>query len=179
MLRNLWSFEYTCSNRWSCDQLFLNKSNSFCKKCFSVKKSAKNKRDLYGKNSLNHLTTVFHTSHFTFRNFICVVYWEFKYGMILKQAAIWSKGNESEVVKTNADTVERKAQSNFTTWVFLQKVQLWCSNCGIWEKMMAHWADKEHWSVREGPNFILKEIWDGERFNSTPYDDLLLVAKTC
>ena len=45
--------------------------------------------------------------------------------------------------------------------------------------MMTPWADKEHWSVREGPNFILKEICYGERFNSTPYDDLLLVANNC
>ena len=45
------------------------------------------------------------------------------------------------------------------------KVQLWCSNRGVCEKMMAHWGEKEHWLVGEGPNFILKEIWDGERFN--------------
>ena len=45
------------------------------------------------------------------------------------------------------------------------KVQLWCSNRGVCEKMMAHWGEKEHWLVGEGPNFILKEISDGERFN--------------
>ena len=56
VLENLWSFEYTCSNRWSCDQLFLNKNNIFWKKCSGLKKRMqlppKNKRDLYGKNSL-------------------------------------------------------------------------------------------------------------------------------
>ena len=88
VLQNLWSFEYTCSNRWSCDQIFLNKKNSFGKKCSGVEKSANNKRDLYGKNSLNHSTTVFHTNPFICRNFQRVVYREFKYGMILKQATI-------------------------------------------------------------------------------------------
>lgn len=83
---------------------FLNKNNSFGKKCLGVEKSANNKRDLYGKNSLNHSATVFYTNPFTLRNFQDV-YREFKYGMILKQATIKSKRNKSdEVVKTNADT---------------------------------------------------------------------------
>ena len=32
-------------------------------------------------------------------------------------------------------------------------------------KMMAHWDEKDHWINGVGANFILKEIWDGERFN--------------
>ncbi|XP_044180985.1 uncharacterized protein LOC122962134 [Acropora millepora] len=31
--------------------------------------------------------------------------------------------------------------------------------------MMGHWDENEHWIKGQGPNFILKEIWDGARFN--------------
>lgn len=45
------------------------------------------------------------------------------------------------------------------------KIQLWCANHTMCKKMMGHWDEKEHWIKGQGPNFILKEIWDGARFN--------------
>lgn len=45
------------------------------------------------------------------------------------------------------------------------KIQLWCGNHTMSKKMMGHWDEKEHWIKGQGPNFILKEIWDGARFN--------------
>lgn len=45
------------------------------------------------------------------------------------------------------------------------KVKRWCANANMCKKMMAHWENKEHWIKDVGPNFILKEVWDGSRFN--------------
>ena len=53
------------------------------------------------------------------------------------------------------------------------KVKLWCSDVEMCQKIMGHWHEKDHWlETEEGSceddnemNFLLKEIWDGERFS--------------
>lgn len=45
------------------------------------------------------------------------------------------------------------------------KIQQWCANEDMCKKMMAHWNEKEHWNQGVGPNFTLKEVWNGDRFN--------------
>ena len=46
-----------------------------------------------------------------------------------------------------------------------EKIQRWCEDPVMCKKMMAHWEEKEHWISGVGPNFTLKEVWDGSRFN--------------
>ena len=55
-------------------------------------------------------------------------------------------------------TVERKAQSNTITFVFVTKFEhdfpiLVCA-----KKKLAHWINKEAWLRGEGANFELKEV---------------------
>lgn len=45
------------------------------------------------------------------------------------------------------------------------KIQLWCANEDMCKKMIGHWEEKGHWLQGQGPNFTLKEVWDGSRFN--------------
>lgn len=45
------------------------------------------------------------------------------------------------------------------------KIRTWFSDFSMCEKMLAHWINKEAWIGGEGPNDVLKELWDGSRFN--------------
>ena len=45
------------------------------------------------------------------------------------------------------------------------KIRTWFSDIAMCKKMLAHWENKENWIAGCGPNFTLKELWDGARFN--------------
>ena len=48
-----------------------------------------------------------------------------------------------------------------------EKIQRWCEDPTMCQKMMGHWHEREHWmtGVHEGPRNTFKEVWDGSRFN--------------
>lgn len=46
-----------------------------------------------------------------------------------------------------------------------EKIRTWFSDPSMCEKMLAHWVNREAWLSGTGPNFELKEVWDGSRFN--------------
>ena len=45
------------------------------------------------------------------------------------------------------------------------KIRTWFSDFSMCEKMLAHWINRESRLRGEGPNDVLKEVWDGSRFN--------------
>lgn len=45
------------------------------------------------------------------------------------------------------------------------EIRTWFSDSSMCKKMLAHWINTENWIGGEGANDILKEVWDGSRFN--------------
>lgn len=73
-----------------------------------------------------------------------------------------------DVMLNSEDSCKYCGKSGNIKYYYLglpDKVKRWCSNANMCKKMMAHWENKEHWIRGIGSNFILKEVWDGSRFN--------------
>lgn len=49
------------------------------------------------------------------------------------------------------------------------KIEKWCANKDMCEKMTAHWREKDHWFYSQEPYYPLKEVWDGTRFAELSY----------
>lgn len=45
------------------------------------------------------------------------------------------------------------------------KIRTWFSDVNMCRKMLAHWVNRDNWISGTGSNFLLKEVWDGSRFN--------------
>ena len=47
----------------------------------------------------------------------------------------------------------------------IDKVQRWCQSSEFCDKMLQHWAERDHWLPTSANITPKKEIWDGERFS--------------
>lgn len=45
------------------------------------------------------------------------------------------------------------------------KIRTWFSDVNMCRKMLARWVNRDNWMTDTRSNFLLKEVWDGSRFN--------------